>query len=162
MTPSGDKWDERANRYARDFEDRPFWTGGKVLGAILAVVIVLSIVGGLLSFVGGHADAVKKSVSSPNVVEQNRAIIEDYTQMQAAAANACQAAESKSEEGDPTIVENPALAYNATYRRLQADYDRRMANLYEASLAREFPVPSNLKSYPKVAPTLKAMQAEVC
>jgi hypothetical protein len=37
-----------------------------------------------------------------------------------------------------------------------------MANLYEAQAIRHLPLPSNLRSYPQVAPTLEEKMHEVC
>lgn len=158
----GEKGYNWADRQAGKLADRPKWTAFKWIGGLIALFIVIGIVSSVLGFFGDHAASLKQTVEPYNVREQNRAIVGDWQDMKAAAANACDAAEAKTNADSPTFLEDPAVSYKATYRRIEADYDRRMANIYEAQLVRKFPVPSNLRSYPKVAPTLKEMQAQVC
>lgn len=166
-------WRERGersyNKIADDITYRPGRTIAKWVVGFLLLVAVLWVGGCALGLVGDTADVgnsyrkeIKRTVSAPNVAEQNRAIIEDYESLEAAAANACGAATAAKQDGDPTLVEDPALAYKATYRRIRVDYNRRMANLYEAQAVRGLPLPSNLKSYPKVAPTVEQKMQEVC
>lgn len=160
--PRDRKWEDRADRAYSDFTDRPGRTSAKWIAIAITVAVVIAVVGGVIGFVGDWGSEAKRVASPENVREQNTAIIEAWQGMEAAAANACNAKDSAKENGDPTLVEDPALAYKATYRRLRADYNRRMANLYEAQAVRNLPLPSNLRSYPKRAPSLEATQAEVC
>lgn len=160
--PRDREWEDRAERAYTDFTDRPGRTTAKWLVAVLAVAIVLAVVGGIIGFVGDWGGEAKRVASPDNVREQNTAVIENWEGMQAAAVNACNAKDSAQDKNDPTLVEDPALAYKATYRRQRADYNRRMANLYEAQAVRNLPLPSNLRSYPKVAPSLEEMQRDVC
>lgn len=154
-------WEARADRAYSNFTNRPGWTAAKWIGGFIAICIALSLVFGLISWVGSWGGEAKRVTSPQNVREQNTAIIDDYQSMEAAAANAC-GAKTSAGEGDPTLVEDPALAYKATYRRIRVDYNRRMANLYEAQAVRHLPLPSNLRSYPEVAPTLEEKLVEVC
>lgn len=138
---------------------------GKIIGVVVAALLLIFVLGLVIDAcdVGnGYRKEGKRVVGVENVKEQNRAIIEDWNSMEAAAANACGAKDTKKDEDDPTLVEDPSLAYSAKYRQIRVDYNSRMANLYEAQAVRGLPLPSNLKSYPKVAPTLREMQTQVC
>jgi hypothetical protein len=159
---SDKKWEDRTERVYASFSDHPVRTGVKWYFIALGIVISLAIVGGIVSYVGSWGSESKRVASPENVREQNTQIIEDYESLKAAASNACGVSTGAKSSDDPTLVENPALAYEATYRRIEVDYNRRMANLYEAQAVRKLPLPSNLRSYPEVAPTLKEMQAQVC
>lgn len=168
-----DPWSERQARaedragaeYDR-FERRPVWTGLGWFVKLCAILVALSLIGGLLfgvgSWVSSWGGEAKRIASPANVREQNTQIIQDYNDLEAAAQNVCAAKSATGAKGDPTLLEDPAFAYKASYRRIRVDYDRRMANLYEAQLVRKLPLPSNLRSYPKVAPQLAAMMKEVC
>ncbi len=153
-----DRWEERAER----FSEHPWRVGLKWLAAFAVFCLVVSAIFGAVSWVSSWGGEAKRITSPQNVREQNTAIVEDYEAMDAAAANACGAKTAAQGEDDPTLVEDPALAYKATYRRIRVDYNRRMANLYEAQAVRHLPLPSNLRSYPEVAPTLEQKMAEVC
>ena len=155
-------WEERADRAYTSATDHPVRTGLKWLGGLIAAVLVLSLIFGAVSWIGSWGDEAKRVTSPANVREQNTQIIEDWEAMTAAAENACDAKTAAKKEGDPTLVEDPTLAYKATYRRIRVDYNRRMANLYEAQAVRNLPLPSNLRSYPKIAPALNEMMSEVC
>jgi hypothetical protein len=160
--PRDEVWEARADRAYSDFTARPVRTAAKWFFGAVAVIIALSLIFGMISWIGSWGGEAKRVLSPQNVRDQNTAIIDDYESMDAAAANACQARTAAKENGDPTLVEDPALAYSATYRRIRVDYNRRMANLYEAQAVRRVPVPSNLRSYPQVAPTLEQKLAELC
>lgn len=162
-----DDWEERADR----FSQHPWRVGLKWLAAFAVFCLVVSFIFGAVSWIGSWGGEAKRVTSPQNVREQNTAIIEDYEAMDAAAANACGAVTASKgdddptaskDDDDPTLVEDPALAYKATYRRIRVDYNRRMANLYEAQAVRHLPLPSNLRSYPQVAPTLEVKMKEVC
>lgn len=159
---SDKRWEDRAERAYSEFSERPVRTGLKWWVIVVAVVLALSAIGGIVGYVGSWGSEAKRVVGVENVKEQNTQIIAGWEAMTAAAQNACNVKDSKSASGDPTLIEDPAVAYKATYRRVRADYNRRMANLYEAQAVRKLPLPSNLKNYPEVAPTLEAMQAQVC
>lgn len=144
-----------ADRHAGALADRPKRTLAKWFGGFLAVLLVLTIGFGALSWVLSWGGEAKRVTGVENVREQYATVIEDWQAMEAAAANACQAKDAAREQGDPTIVESPSLAYDSQYRRIVVDYNRRQANLFEARLV-------GPKGYPRVAPTLAVMQARVC
>jgi hypothetical protein len=151
-------WEDRYERASQD----PLREALKWAMGIIAFIVVVSVVWGLISWVGSWGNEAKRITSPQNVREQNTAIVGDYEAMDAAAANACGAKSAVAGESDPTLVEDPAFAYKAQYRRIRVDYNRRMANLYEAQAIRHLPLPSNLRSYPQVAPTLEEKMHEVC
>lgn len=163
MSDERDKvWEDRADRAYTNFTHRPVRSAAKWGGLFVAGFLAVAVIGGVIGWVGSWGDEAKRVTGVQNVKEQNTQIIAAWEGMQAAAQNACSAKGATSGEADPTLVENPALAYDATFRRIRADYNRRMANLYEAQAVRKLPLPSNLKDYPEVAPTLEQMQAQVC
>ena len=159
------KWEERADRAYTNVTDRPGRTLTKWFLIALALILALSILGGIIAYVGSWGEEAKRVTSPENVRDQNTEIIRDWEAMESTAKIACRAkaaGTSEKEEGDPTILEDPSVAYESNYETPRQDYDRRMANLYEAQAVRGLPLPSNLRSYPKVAPTLEEMQAQVC
>jgi hypothetical protein len=151
-------WDGRAERLSDSAYDHP-WA---MVLKVLAVILVLGLLVGACNWIGSWGGEAARVTSPQNVREQNTAIVGDWQALQRAAENACDAKDAAKQNGDPTLVEDPALAYKATYRNIQQDYDRRMANLYEAQAVRNLPLPSNLKSYPRTAPTLRQMERQVC
>jgi hypothetical protein len=147
--------DRRLESEADRFGDRPVRTTIRWGLAVTAVFVVLALVVAGVGFAGGWIGAGKDIVSPMNVKEQYRAVIENYEALRAAAANACQARAGARAHGDPTLVETPALAYEAQYRRIEVDYNRRQANVFEAEKV-------GPTGYPREAPSLAAMQKEVC
>lgn len=107
---------------------------GRIIAVIVLLVVVLGIVLGVLRFVGGWGKTASDVVSGPNVKAQHTAVIQEWESLKAAANNACTAQGATAGTGSPTMVEDPAFAYAATYRTIAADYNRRQANLFEASL----------------------------
>lgn len=156
------RWDDRYDLEAARFEQRPVRTAGKWYLWVLAVVIAVAIIGGVVSWAGSWAGEAKRITSPDNVRDQNTQIIQAWEDMEAAAQNYCAAKSTKKGEGDPALIESPELAYAGVYRRNRVEYNRRMANLYEAQAVRNLPLPSNLRSYPERAPTLEEKAAEVC
>lgn len=155
-------WEARADRAYSDLTERPKRTVLKWVAVVVAIVLAIGLVGGCVSWIGGYGQEAKRVTGVENVRDQNTRVIELWQGMEAAAANACGAQSASKEDGDPTLIEDPALAYKATYRTQRAEYNRRMANLYEAQAVRGLPLPSNLRSYPEVAPPLEQKMAEVC
>ena len=138
-----------------------------VLGvvALFAAVIVLSVVAGIIDIGGSNAQNYKEAVSGPNVKEQNQRIIDLWESMDAAVANACQAERIQKERGDPTLVEDPALAYDAVYRNARSDYNAIMDDRFRGGLARKTVIIrdlNDLKEYPVDASTLEERKLELC
>ena len=155
------KWEDRE----ADFEARPWWMSLKVgLGAI-ALIAVLIVVGGI---VGGALDwggEAKRITGPDNTREQYTEIIRDKTDMEAAIGNICSlrnAEASNSGVDDPVLVESPALAYEGTYRRAKADYDRRMENAFEGGLIKRYTSLGDPDRFPNPAPTLAEATEKEC
>jgi hypothetical protein len=108
-----------------------FW---KIFWTVVGVVVVISLVFGVIGFFGGWFSEGKRIVSPTNVKAQHTAIIENWETAITSSRNACSVGNPDKEEGDPTLVEDPALAYAATYRRVVVDYNRRQKNLFESRL----------------------------
>lgn len=173
--PRDKVWEERARSRAdkaySDLTYKPKRTIAKWVALVVLAAIVISGVGFVCGIFGdakdvgnGYRKEGKRVISVENVKEQNTRIIEDWESMNAAADNACAVGEAQARGADdPTLVEDPTVAYRATYNRIRVDYNRRFANLYEAQAVSDVPIiPSNLRSYPKVAPTFREKLAEVC
>lgn len=144
-------WDRRADEFSR----RPARTTLQYGFVVIAVFAALAIVGGIVSFGLGWFNAGAEIVSPNNVRDQYQHVIEDYEALEASAANACGAKRTASGPDDPVLVENPTLAYEAKYRSIAVDYNRRQLNIFEAKLV-------GPKGYPRYAPTLREMKREVC
>jgi hypothetical protein len=157
-----DQWERRGNKAADDFTNRPVRTGAKWLGILIAASLALAVVFGAVNWISGWGSEAKRVTGVENVREQNTVILDTYEGMEAAACNALQAQQVGVDPSGPTLVESPALAYNAKYRDLAREYDRRMNNLFEAQAVRNLPLPSNLRGLPERSPSLSTMQAEVC
>lgn len=122
----------------------------------VAAVVVISVAVVVLGLAGGWFSGTANLVSFGHSEEETTAVLSDWTQMQAAACNWADAKDTKSGPDDPTLVEDPAFAYAATYRNIKADYDRRVNNLFEAYLTRKLPIPGALGNLPNPAPALNA------
>lgn len=151
-------WDDRADR----FEDRPLWESFKwILGAclvVLAVMVILTPLGWGFGWFKGTAEVT----GFDNTRQQATALRDDYTSLQATAGNVCdvQRAGDTTSANDPQIIGGTAgFQYRANYRRIKADYDRRMSNAFEAGWVRKYPVLSDL---PRQAPSLAQMKHKVC
>lgn len=163
MSDNDQTWQDRGDKAYTKFTNNPWRTGFKWLLIFLAVVIAISVLFAVIGWIGSWGDEAKRVTSPQNVREQNTRIIDDWEGMQAAGMNVCNVQSSAAKgETDPTLIEDPALAYKAQYRRIRVDYNRRMANLYEAQAVRSIPLPSNLRSYPEVAPTVEEFTSTAC
>ncbi|MDP9133795.1 MAG: hypothetical protein M3N56_03090 [Actinomycetota bacterium] len=94
--------------------------------------------------------------------EQNTAILDAWESLQATAGNVCSVRNAARGDASATLVEDPAFAYEATYRRIKATYDRRMSNLFEARAVRDLSLPSDLDGLPRRAPTLEGALRRTC
>lgn len=148
--------DDRVKR----FEGRPLWESFKVVLAICLLALLLMAV--LTPFGWGLAWLRTASdVTGPvNTQQQAFSLRDDYQSLRATAGNYCGARGAKSSANDPQIIGgDPSEQYAQTYRRIEADYDRRMSNAFEAGWVRHYPF---LRDLPQTAPTLKQMALEVC
>lgn len=139
--------DDWMDRQAGSLADHPKRFAGKWIAIILGIVIVL---GGITTVTGYALDwwsAGKDIVSVQNVKNQSYNVRENWNTMIATLGNAC-SADRKAAQGDPTFVEDPALAYAATYRKLRADYNRAQDNPFENGVI-------NAGGYPKHVPVFE-------
>ena len=157
-----DIWERRAERNYDEFTARPKRYALKVFAWVLGVVIALSILFAVIGWIGSWGGEAKRLTSPDHSREQVTAVLDDWTTLQATAGNVCDAKASAREQGDPQLVEDPAFAYRAAYRRIKADYDRRMNNLFEAYVTRHLPLPGSIQNLPRTAPTLREAVAEAC
>jgi hypothetical protein len=130
----GDRSGDWANRQAGKFADskHPVLRTLGVIAVIVAVCFVISIVSGAINFGADTVHETKRVLSVQNIKEQRTAIIQDWQELLVSAGNACNAVNSPSDEGSPTMIEDPAFAYAATVRKARVDYNRRQNNLFEA------------------------------
>jgi hypothetical protein len=156
--PRDQKWESRGDRAYTYATDHPFRLGAWFVGALIA----LSIFGGILGLIGDWGSETKKLVGPQHSKEQITAVLDDWESMKVAAQNACQVQEAgtKKDDRDPLIIESPSLAYDATYRRIEVDYNRRMGNFFEAYVTRKIPLPGSIKDLPQRAPTLVEVKTE--
>lgn len=149
MSDNGEIWEGRADKWGGRFTRHPiFWALFTV--SILAGFIMA------LSFAFGWIGAATDVISPNNVRAQYHTIIQSYNALEAQAENVC-GAEDAAETGrsGPTFIEDPALAYKATYRKIAVKYNTAQENFFEAKIA-------GPGGYPTRAPTLKEMEAKVC
>jgi hypothetical protein len=143
-------WEERGDRLADAATYRP----GRTAAKVLAMILLLSFAFGILSWVGGWWSGDKETTGFQNTRTQAYQLRDDYNNLVATAGNVCDAEKAKGEPNpnDPQIVGgDPAFQYEATYRRIKADYDRRMSNAFEAGWVHHYPT---LRDLPRTAPTL--------
>lgn len=100
---------------------------------------------------GGTADIA----SFDNVAEQQTQLLEDYESLEAATLNVCRgrrAVADSSSDDEATQRRSQVLAYEQTFERISADYDRRMRNFFETGAGRVAPT-----GIPDQAPALNEM-----
>ncbi|BDZ52604.1 hypothetical protein GCM10025867_48450 (plasmid) [Frondihabitans sucicola] len=108
---------------------------GKVVGAVagaIALFVVLYLVFGVIGRGLGWFDAKADVISAPNVKAQTETITKDWAGLVQSADNACSAVNAATTSNSPTMIEDPAQAYAATYRSIVADYNATMANDFKA------------------------------
>lgn len=116
------------------------WAFGAI-GAVVALAVIFGIIGTSL----GWFNAGREVVSASNTKNQFREIKGDWAELNSAAGNACSVVGNAKGSDAQSFVEDPAVAYAATYRRIVADYNRRMDNIFEAQLV-------GPKDYPRAIP----------
>lgn len=102
---------------------------------VLLAIIVLGVLGTVLSFAFGWFNAGVEVISPANVKAQFSHAYEDYESLKATAGNVCGAQQAVVDEPDPSIKSQrrtQLIAYQQTYRRIQADYDAAYDNAFKA------------------------------
>ncbi len=106
------------------------WSGAAAAVALIVMLVLLSL--GLGWFgAGAHV------VSAENVQKQYGTVIGEYNDMVVAAQNACTVQKSvgkASTDKEPTLVESPTLAYEATFRNLVSKYSATVDNPFEGKV----------------------------
>jgi hypothetical protein len=149
MSPSNnDVWNARGEKWGGRFTRHPFWMSL----AVIAVILAISTVG---NFACGWFNTATKVAGPGNVTAQYQAVINDWNGMEQAACNAKNAQDAPTNANSPQFLEDPAFAYKAKYRQIVVDYNTRQNDIFESKLV-------GPKGYPQNAPTLEAMQAQVC
>lgn len=114
---------------------------------LVGTVMVLSLVFGVLGWIGGWWSEAKRVTGVENVTTQYQVVIDDWESLISEAENACGASKVSVNGDSPTFVEDPALAYEAKFRSTRTDYNRRMQNIFEARLV-------GPRGYPRTVPAL--------
>lgn len=123
-----DRTESYLDRKAGQLADHPWLTAIKWLLIVLVLALVFSGIGWLSGWFGEA-----KQVTGPaNVSTQYAGVIQDWQDMISATQNACSAQQAAKSDSDPTLVEDPSVAYAATYRRIRSDFNRRQQNIFEA------------------------------
>lgn len=156
------KWEGRADREYDRLTNHPIRTGFKWLIGIIAVCVTIALIVGAVTWITSWGAEAGRVTGVQNTREQVTKILQADADMTAAAENACEAKTAAKTAGDPTLIEDPTLAYRATYRRIEADYNARMNNIFEAYITAKNPLPGTINQLPRKAPTLNERMATVC
>lgn len=154
MSPSQDPWDRRADEFGK----RPWYYSLKVGLGLMLLFFVLGFAGLIIGGVFDWGKEGRRITGPDNTREQYTEIIRDKTDMDAAMGNICSIRRSKTSTtstDDPLLIENPSLAYEGTYRRAKADYDRRMENAFEGGLIKKYTSLGDEERFPNPAPSLE-------
>lgn len=159
-TDGYDRLDSRLDRWSNDtsgrLADHPKRTIGGWVAGFVGLLILLSIVAAIVGFVNDWGREAKRVVSPANVTQQYDTVITDWQDLQASADNACTAQESADKTtDDPVLIESPAQAYAATYRRIAVDFNSRQQNIFKAGKV-------GPPGYPKIAPVVPAAHPNWC
>lgn len=152
-------WKARGDREYDRFTQRPGRTGLKWLLIIIAIVLVIGAAIGAASWIPGWGGEAARVTGVKNTREQVTIVLQQEADMVAAASNYCQVKNAPKEDGDPSLIEKPEVAYAAQYRKIKADYDARMGNLFEAYVTKGNPLPGTINHLPRTAPTLEERTA---
>ena len=101
-----------------------------VAGFLASLILVV------IGFVSKWFDTAVDVVSPDNVKAQHEQVIGKYNGMIAAADNTCTVQESGTAGNDrsATLVEDPTLAYQATFRKIVSEYNSSVDNLFKAGI----------------------------
>lgn len=114
----------------------------KIAGIFLLFFLLIAVLGWSLGWFSKGVSIV----GPQNVERQYEQVISDYEALVAAAGNACTvqtAGESEKNGKSPTLVEDPTLAYQATYRSIEARYNSTVDNLFKAGIVKPAGYPSS-------------------
>lgn len=125
---------------------------GLIVALAIVVFIVLGIVNAACDLAGDYGNEAKRVVGVENVKDQTNAVITSWESLIATADNACEAQTQASNPDNPTLVEDPAFAYKATYRKIVVEYNQRQKNLFKAKVVGPPGYPKNVPDLDTVGP----------
>lgn len=137
------KAEARVDSAAGSLADHP----GRWAFGCLGVIIVGGILLTLFGLGGAWVKEGSRVVGPKNVTAQYDAVISDWQELITTADNACSVQTKAKEASDPTVVEDPTVAYQAAYRRVRTDYNSRMQNIFKAKKV-------GPPGYPRVVPDI--------
>lgn len=113
------------------------WSTGKIVGVSIASLLGIAVVVSLLGLAFGWIGSGAKIVSAENVRKQHEFVISQFNAMDASAKKACSVQKSYKASPDamaPTLVENPVVAYEATFFSAVASYNSAVDNIFKAGI----------------------------
>jgi hypothetical protein len=158
-------WEERARKTSdRAYSSVTYHPWRWFWGIIIVLFVVLPIISFAFGWVGdwgkSAVDKTRPAHAGPEVTR----VLTLWEGLPQAAQNYCSATGATAENpnppkkpkssDDPVLVEDPGLAYAATYRSQEREYDRRMENFFEAYITRKVPIPGTIHNLPRRAPSL--------
>lgn len=141
----GNKTSDWANNKAGKIADHP----KRFLFLFIVVLIVIAIGGTILSLAKPWANEAKHVVSPENVTTQYNVLISDWQGLVTTADNACNAQSATTDSNSPTLVENPAFAYRATFFKIRSDYNTHFHDIFEGGLVGPRGYPHTVPDFPE-------------
>lgn len=141
----------------KTYEERYLWPdgdlrAGKIVAQVMGLAFVIAVAVTAISYAQGWLGTAADTVGPANVKAQYDAVITDWQALSTAADNACSATQQASRTtASPTLVEDPAQAYAATYRDIVVDYNSRMADIFKAKIAGPSGYPSSIPAFPNAS-----------
>jgi hypothetical protein len=138
----------------------------RILAAFAAAALIATALSGCV-VAGSYVKKAEDKLSADNVEQVYDKVISSWNDLYVAAQNACEvsSAGADHEDGDPTLIESPALAYNATYRKQVSTYNATMHDVFKAGFVgphgypRTVPVVTG-NDYCGIVDKLDALKAE--
>jgi hypothetical protein len=119
----------------------------KAIFGIIAGIVAVGVIVLLLGLGFGWFSKGVETVSAPHVQAQYNLVIQDWNALTTAADNACAAQGGSANSNGPTLVESPALAYQATYRNIRTEYNSAWQNIFDAKLVGPRGYPHNVPNF---------------
>lgn len=125
---------------------------------VVAALVVLTVVGAGLAFLGGWFGEAQRQVSPANVKAQFAFVYDDLNSLKASARQVCTAEQAVQLETDPQARiqrETQLLTIENNYNRIAGEYDAHLADTFRSKYIRPHDVPSS-------SPSIADMKLEVC
>lgn len=117
---------------------------GKIVAAVVGVIVAIGVVTTVVGFGLGWFGKAASVVGPQNVSQQYNCVITEWESLQTAANNACSAQHSTAGNNSPVMVEDPAFAYAATFRKIVVAYNARQKDIFQAKLVGPAGYPSEV------------------